>query len=55
LNQAHAFARAWIFLYLFYRDFAKIYDPPQILQKYTSAVVDHGVRGITPGGSVALG
>jgi hypothetical protein len=37
-----------IFLYLFYRDFAKIYDPPQILQKYTSAAVAYGVRDITP-------
>jgi hypothetical protein len=31
-----------IFLYLFYHNFAKkIYGPPQILQKYTSAVVAH--------------
>jgi hypothetical protein len=37
-----------------YHDFAKIYGPPQILQKYTSAAVAHGVRGLTPGGSVAL-
>jgi hypothetical protein len=36
------------FLYLFYRDFAKIYGSPQILKKYTSAVVTHGVRDITP-------
>jgi hypothetical protein len=35
------------FLYLFYRDFAKIYGPSQILQKYTSAVVGHSVRDIT--------
>jgi hypothetical protein len=27
------------FFYLFYHDFAKIYGPPQILQKYTSAAV----------------
>jgi hypothetical protein len=31
------------FLYLIYHDFAKIYSPPKILQKYTSAV-----RDITP-------
>jgi hypothetical protein len=37
-----------IFLYSFYLDFAKIYGPSQILQKYTSAVVAHGVRDITP-------
>jgi hypothetical protein len=35
------------FLYLFYHVFAKIYGPPQILQKYTSAVVTHGARDIT--------
>jgi hypothetical protein len=35
------------FIYIFYYDFAKIYDPPQILQNYTSAVVAHGVRDIT--------
>jgi hypothetical protein len=38
----------WNFLYLFYHDFAKIYGPSQILQKYTSVVVAHGVRDITP-------
>jgi hypothetical protein len=32
------------FIYLFYHDFAKIYGPSQILQKYTSGVVAHGVR-----------
>jgi hypothetical protein len=37
-----------IFLYLFYHDFAKIYGPAQILQKYTFGAVDHGVRDITP-------
>jgi hypothetical protein len=36
-----------IFLYLFYHDFAKLYGPSQILQKYTSGVVAHGVRDIT--------
>jgi hypothetical protein len=35
------------FIYLFYHDFAKIYGPPQILQKYTSAAVTHCVRDIT--------
>jgi hypothetical protein len=35
-------------IYLFYHDFAKKYGPPQILQKYTSAAVAHGVRDITP-------
>jgi hypothetical protein len=35
-----------IFLYLFY-DFAKTYGPSQILQKYTSAAMTHGVRDIT--------
>jgi hypothetical protein len=35
------------FIYLFYHDFAKIYGPPQILQKYTPAVVAHSVRDIT--------
>jgi hypothetical protein len=35
-----------IFIY-FYHDFAKIYDPLEILQNYTSAVVAHGVRDIT--------
>jgi hypothetical protein len=30
------------------RDFAKIYGLSQILQKYTSAAVAHGVRDITP-------
>jgi hypothetical protein len=34
-----------IFLYFLYLYFAKIYDPPQILQNYTSAAVAHGVRG----------
>jgi hypothetical protein len=34
------------FLYLFYHNCAKIYGPPQILQKYTSATVAHGVRDI---------
>jgi hypothetical protein len=29
----------------FYLYFAKIYGPPEILQFYTSAVVDHGGRG----------
>jgi hypothetical protein len=42
------------FLYIFYHDFAKIYGSLEILQKYTSAAVGHGVRGLTPGGSVAL-
>jgi hypothetical protein len=37
-----------IFLYFFYLYFAKIYDPLEILQNYTSAVVAHGVRDITP-------
>jgi hypothetical protein len=37
-----------IFLYFFYHGFAKIYDPSEILQKYTSTVVTHGVRDITP-------
>jgi hypothetical protein len=37
-----------IFLYLIYHDFAKIYGPTQILQKYTSGAVAHGVRDITP-------
>jgi hypothetical protein len=37
----------WGFLYLFYHDFAKIYDPPQIFQNYTSAVVAHGIRDKT--------
>jgi hypothetical protein len=32
----------WNFLYLFYHDFAKIYGPAQILQKYTSDTVAHG-------------
>jgi hypothetical protein len=32
------------FIYLFYHDFAKIYGPPQILQKYTSAAVAHSVK-----------
>jgi hypothetical protein len=36
------------FIYLFYRDFAKIYGPAQTLQKYRSAVVTHGVSDITP-------
>jgi hypothetical protein len=36
-----------IFLYLFYHEFAKIYGPSQILQKYTSAAVAHDVRDIT--------
>jgi hypothetical protein len=36
-----------IFLYLFYHEFAKIYGPSQILQKYTSGVVTYGVRDIT--------
>jgi hypothetical protein len=36
------------FLYIFYHDFAKIYGLPEILQNYTSAVVTHGVRDITP-------
>jgi hypothetical protein len=40
--------RSGNFLYLIYHDFAKIYGPPQILQKYTSAAVAHGVRNITP-------
>jgi hypothetical protein len=35
------------FIYLFYHDFAKIYGPPQILQKYTSAAVVHSVTDIT--------
>jgi hypothetical protein len=35
------------FIYLFYHDFAKIYGRSQILQKYTSSVVTHGVRDIT--------
>jgi hypothetical protein len=36
------------FIYFFYHDFAKLYGPPEILQNYTSAVVTHGVRNITP-------
>jgi hypothetical protein len=36
-----------IFLYLFYRDFAKIYGLSKILQKYISGVVAHAVRDIT--------
>jgi hypothetical protein len=35
------------FLYFFYHDFAKIYDPPEILQNYTSIAVAHGVKNIT--------
>jgi hypothetical protein len=42
------------FIYLFYRDYAKIYGPPKILQKYTSGAMAHGVRDITPW-AVALG
>jgi hypothetical protein len=38
----------WIFLYLFYHEFARIYGPSQILQKYTYAAVAYGVRDITP-------
>jgi hypothetical protein len=37
-----------IFLYLFYHDFAKIYDPSQNLLKYTSGIMAHGVMDITP-------
>jgi hypothetical protein len=37
-----------IFLFI-YRDFAKIYGPSQIFQKYTSAAVARGVRDITRG------
>jgi hypothetical protein len=36
-----------IFYIFIYHDFAKIYGLPQILQKYTSAVVAHGVRDLT--------
>jgi phage gp29-like protein len=35
------------FLYLFYRDFAKIYGLSKILQKYTSGAVVHGIKDIT--------
>jgi hypothetical protein len=37
-----------IYIYIFYHDFAKIYGPPEILQNYTSVVMAHGVRDITP-------
>jgi hypothetical protein len=41
--------RAREFFYIFfYHDFAKIYGSPEILQNYTSAVMAHGVRDITP-------
>jgi hypothetical protein len=33
-----------IFLYLIHRDFAKIYGPSKILQKYTYGDVGHGAR-----------
>jgi hypothetical protein len=33
--------------YIFYHDFAKIYGPPEILQKFTSTAVGHDVRDIT--------
>jgi hypothetical protein len=36
------------FLYFFNHNFAKIYGQPEILQKYISAVVAHGVRDIMP-------
>jgi hypothetical protein len=36
------------FIYIFYHDFAKMYGLPEILQNYTSVVVTHGVRNITP-------
>jgi hypothetical protein len=37
------------FLYIYFIViFAKIYGPSKILQKYTSGVVTHGVRDITP-------
>jgi hypothetical protein len=36
------------FIYIYFLSrFCKIYDPPKILQKYTSAVVAHAVRDIT--------
>jgi hypothetical protein len=36
-----------IFLYFFYHKFAKIYDPSEILQNYTSSAVAYDVRDIT--------
>jgi hypothetical protein len=47
INRARV-AATTIFLYLIYHDFAKIYGTPQILQKYKSVTVAHGVRDITP-------
>jgi hypothetical protein len=41
------FIYIYIFIYLFYRNFAKIYGPSQILQKYTSVAMGHGVKDIT--------
>jgi hypothetical protein len=34
----------YIYIYIYNHDFAKIYGPPQILQKCTSAAVAHGGR-----------
>jgi hypothetical protein len=47
-GQKFAYATSEFFLYLFYYEFSKIYGPSQILQKYTSAAVVHGVKDITP-------
>jgi hypothetical protein len=41
-------------LYIFFLSlFCKIYDLPEILQNYTSAVVAHGVRVLPPRGTAA--
>jgi hypothetical protein len=43
-----------LFFIFFITILQKIYGPPKFLQNYTSAAVVHGVRGLTPSGSVAL-
>jgi hypothetical protein len=46
--RAHKVKAFWnFFIYFFYHDFAKIYDPSEILRNYTSAAVAHGVTDIT--------
>jgi hypothetical protein len=47
LEIAHVASYVRFFKYFFYLYFAKINGPPEILQKYTSAAVSHGVRGPT--------
>jgi hypothetical protein len=47
MGSCFSFGINWIFYIYFIAILQKIYGPPQILQKYTSAAVAHGVRDLT--------